>query len=59
MTDRRYTPEQIQDAERVAKALTKIPEEKREYATTMIISFIRGMEAQSSLDRIRGERVEA
>lgn len=47
---KRYTAEQLSDAERVAAALAKIPEERRTLVTMMTNSFMAGMEAQKAID---------
>lgn len=47
---KRYTAEQLSDAERVAKALASIPEEKRTLVVMMTNSFMAGMEAQKAID---------
>lgn len=41
--------EQIADAEKLAKVLADIPEDKRRLVTIMTMAFINGMEAQESL----------
>lgn len=48
--DRKRTTEQLQDAERLAKLLANIPEEKRSLAVMMTNSFVAGMEAQRTID---------
>lgn len=48
--ERRYTAEQLSDAEKVAKALASIPEKKRTLVVMMTNSFMAGMEAQKAID---------
>lgn len=48
--ERKYTAEQLSDAERVAKALASIPEKKRTLVVMMTNSFMAGMEAQKAID---------
>lgn len=48
--ERKYTAEQLSDAERVAKALASIPEGKRTLVVMMTNSFMAGMEAQKAID---------
>ena len=43
------SPEQISDAEKLAKVLAAIPEDKRLIVTMMAMAFINGMEAQERL----------
>ena len=44
-----FSPDQYADAEKLAKKLASIPEEKRVLVTMMTMAFINGMEAQESL----------
>lgn len=46
-----YTKEQMTDAEKLAKTLAEIPEEKRGIIVMMANSFIDGMEAQEHLTK--------
>ena len=48
--ERRYTAEQLSDAERMAATLANIPEDKRTIVIMMTNSFIAGMEAQKAID---------
>ena len=53
--ERRYTAEQLSDAEKVAKTLAStesasIPEDKRTLVVMMTNSFMAGMEAQKAID---------
>lgn len=48
--ERRYTAEQLSDAEKVAKTLANIPEDKRTLVVMMTNSFMAGMEAQKAID---------
>lgn len=48
--ERRYTAEQLSDAEKVAKTLASIPEDKRTLVIMMTNSFMAGMEAQKAID---------
>ena len=43
--ERKRATEQLRDAERLAKVLVNIPEEKRSLAVMMTNSFVAGMEA--------------
>lgn len=45
------TPEQLQDAERLAKILSSLPKEKQLTVTMMVNAFIAGMEAQANMVR--------
>ncbi len=47
---KRYTAEQLNDAEKMAAALANIPEEKRTIVIMMTNSFMSGMEAQKAID---------
>ena len=42
---KRYTAEQLSDAEKMAAALANVPEEKRTLVIMMTNSFMAGMEA--------------
>ncbi len=46
---KRYTAEQLRDAEKMAATLANVPEEKRTLVIMMTNSFMAGMEAQKSL----------
>ena len=48
--ERRYTAEQLSDANKMAKMLASIPEEKRSLVIMMTNSFMAGMEAQRAID---------
>lgn len=48
--EKRYTAEQLSDAERMAATLANIPEDKRTIVIMMTNSFIAGMEAQKAID---------
>ena len=48
--EKRYTAEQLSDAERMAATLANIPEDKRTLVVTMTNSFMAGMEAQKAID---------
>lgn len=48
--EKRYTAEQLSDAERMAATLANIPEDKRTIVIMMTNSFIAGMEAQKTID---------
>ena len=47
---KRYTAEQLSDAEKMASTLTKVKEEKRTIDIMMTNSFMAGMEAQKAID---------
>lgn len=47
----KLTPEQMQDAERLAKILSTLPKEKQLTVTMMVNAFIAGMEAQANMVR--------
>ena len=47
---KRYTAEQLRDAEKMAAALANVPEEKRTLVIMMTNSFMAGMEAQKAID---------
>ena len=40
-----YTPEQIEDAEKMCKLINKIPIENRTFVTTLMLAYMNGMEA--------------
>lgn len=44
-----YTPEQLADAEKLAKTLAELPQDKQSTVTMMANAFIAGMEAQARL----------
>lgn len=48
-TKQAYSKEQLDDAERVAKAVASVPEAKRPILTAAIDGFIAGMQAQERL----------
>lgn len=47
---KRYTAEQLSDAEKMAATLANVPEEKRTFVIMMTNSFMAGMEAQKAID---------
>lgn len=47
---KRYTAEQLRDAEKMATTLANIPKEKRTFVIMMTNSFMSGMEAQKAID---------
>lgn len=47
---KRYTAEQLRDAEKMATTLANVPEEKRTLVIMMTNSFMAGMEAQKAID---------
>lgn len=47
---KRYTAEQLNDAEKMAATLANISEEKRTIVIMMTNSFMSGMEAQKAID---------
>lgn len=47
---KRYTAEQLSDAEKMAATLANVPEEKRTLVIMMTNSFMAGMEAQKAID---------
>ena len=47
----KLTPEQMQDAERLAKILSSLPKEKQTTLVMMVNAFIAGMEAQANMVR--------
>lgn len=47
---KRYTAEQLRDAEKMAATLANVPEEKRTLVIMMTNSFMAGMEAQKAID---------
>lgn len=53
---KRYTAEQLGDAERMAITLANVPEEKRNLVIMMTNSFMAGMEAQKSIDDLRASQ---
>lgn len=53
---KRYTAEQLGDAERMAVILANVPEEKRNLVIMMTNSFMAGMEAQKSIDDLRANQ---
>lgn len=48
---RKYTVEQLCDAENVAKMLVDLPEEKRNLVVMLTNSFMAGMEAQMAVQQ--------
>lgn len=47
---KRYTAEQLSDAEKMAATLANVPEEKRTLVIMMTNSFMAGMEAQKAMN---------
>ncbi len=47
---KRYTAEQLRDAEKMTATLANIPKEKRTLVIMMTNSFMAGMEAQKAID---------
>lgn len=45
----KYTPAQLADAEKLAKTLAELPQDKQSTVTMMANAFIAGMEAQARL----------
>lgn len=55
---KRYTAEQLSDAEKMAATLANVPEEKRTLVIMMTNSFMAGMEAQKAItDTVEGTGV--
>lgn len=52
---KRYTAEQLSDAEKMAATLANVPEEKRALVIMMTNSFMAGMEAQKAIDDAAAE----
>ena len=52
---KRYTAEQLRDAEKMAATLANVPEEKRALVIMMTNSFMAGMEAQKAIDDTAAE----
>ena len=52
---KRYTAEQLSDAEKMAATLANVPEEKRTLVIMMTNSFIAGMEVQKAIDDTAAE----
>lgn len=52
---KRYTAEQLRDAEKMAAILANVPEEKRTLVIMMTNSFMAGMEAQKAIDDTAAE----
>lgn len=51
--EKRYTTEQLSDAEQMAKALASVPKDKKDIVVMMANSFMAGMEAQKALDEAK------
>lgn len=49
---KRYTAEQLRDAEKMAATLANVPEEKRTLVIMMTNSFMAGMEAQKAIRQL-------
>jgi len=47
--ERKYSPEQLANAETLAKTLSELPPEKQSTVTMMANAFIAGMEAQARI----------
>lgn len=47
--EKKYTPEQLADAEKLAKTLAELPQDRQSTVTMMANAFIAGMEAQARL----------
>lgn len=56
---KRYTAEQLSDAEKMAAALANVPEEKRTLVIMMTNSFMAGMEAQKAIDDTAAKAAKA
>ncbi|WP_191399071.1 hypothetical protein [Flavonifractor sp. An306] len=54
MADKILTPKQMDDAERLAKILAKVPKERKALVTMMVSAFIAGAEAQAQLNASSG-----
>lgn len=50
MAERRYTAEQLENAETIMKMLAAVPKEKRAEVVKATSIFIAGMEAQRAID---------
>lgn len=50
MNNGKYTAAELNDAEKLAKILASIPEEKRTLLVMMANSFLAGMEARESMN---------
>lgn len=53
--DKKFTVEQLKDAEMIAETLSNIPENKRAIVVMMTNSFMAGMEAQKAIDGAAAE----
>lgn len=51
MTEKKYTSEQLKNADEMLRKLATVPEEKRMIIVMMTNSFISGMEAQADMDK--------
>ena len=49
-TDRAFEPDQVSDAEKLAKVLSLVPPERKAVVTMLANAFISGMEAQAQID---------
>ncbi|WP_352415240.1 hypothetical protein [Oscillibacter ruminantium] len=56
MDTKKYTEDQLRDAETVAKLLAKVPESKRGIVLMMVDAFVNGMAAQENIDTNVGTR---
>ena len=54
MADKILTSKQMDDAERLAKILAKVPKERKALVTMMVSAFIAGAEAQAQLNASSG-----
>ena len=54
MAEKKYTNEALEDAERLAKILAKVPRERKPLVTMMASAFIAGAEAQAQLTAPNG-----
>lgn len=48
-TEKQFTPEQLANAEELARTLSELPPDKQSTVTMMANAFIAGMEAQARL----------
>lgn len=55
MNTKKYTEDQLHDAESVAKVLAKVPESKRGIVLMMVDAFVNGMAAQENIDTRNAE----
>lgn len=50
MDTKKYTEDQLRDAETVAKLLAKVPTEKHSIVLMMVDAFVNGMNTQAEID---------